>query len=61
MHMPMSLAKQPSTHSQSAANETMPLSWSASPGFHKVYLMTLTEQTEMDAFLEEALAIGYIR
>jgi hypothetical protein len=27
-----------------------------SPGFHKVYPMTLTEQTEMDAFLEEALA-----
>jgi hypothetical protein len=26
-----------------------------SPGFRKVYLMTLTEQTEMDAFLEEAL------
>jgi hypothetical protein len=33
----------------------------SSPGFHKVYLMSLTEQTEMDAFLEEALAIGYIR
>jgi hypothetical protein len=32
-----------------------------SPGFHKVYLMTLTEQTEMDAFLEEALATGHIR
>jgi hypothetical protein len=32
-----------------------------SPGFHKVYLMTLTEQTEMDAFLEEALATGRIR
>jgi hypothetical protein len=32
-----------------------------SPGFHKVYLMTLTEQTEMDAFLEEALATGCIR
>jgi hypothetical protein len=27
-----------------------------SPGFCKVYPMTLTEQTEMDAFLEEALA-----
>jgi hypothetical protein len=27
-----------------------------SPGFRKVYLMTLTEQTEMDTFLEEALA-----
>jgi hypothetical protein len=27
----------------------------------KVYLMTLTEQMEMDAFLEEALATGHIR
>jgi hypothetical protein len=32
-----------------------------SPGFQKVYPMTLTEQTEMDAFLEEALATGRIR
>jgi hypothetical protein len=32
-----------------------------SPGFHKVYPMTLTEQTEMDASLEEALATGHIR
>jgi hypothetical protein len=32
-----------------------------SPGFHKVYPMTLAEQTEMDAFLEEALATGHIR
>jgi hypothetical protein len=32
-----------------------------SPGFCKVYLMTLTEQTEMDTFLEEALATGHIR
>jgi hypothetical protein len=31
-----------------------------SPGFRKVYLMTLTEQTEMDTFLEEALATGCI-
>jgi hypothetical protein len=29
--------------------------------FRKVYPMTLTEQTEMDAFLEEALATGCIR
>jgi hypothetical protein len=29
-----------------------------SPGFHKVYPMTLMGQTEMDAFLEEALATG---
>jgi hypothetical protein len=32
-----------------------------SPGFCKVYPMTLTEQTEMDAFLEEALATGRIQ
>jgi hypothetical protein len=32
-----------------------------SPGFCKVYLMTLMEQTEMDVFLEEALATGRIR
>jgi hypothetical protein len=32
-----------------------------SPIFCKVYLMTLTEQMEMDAFLEEALATGRIR
>jgi hypothetical protein len=32
-----------------------------SPGFHKVYPMTLTEQMEMDTFLEEALATGRIR
>jgi hypothetical protein len=39
----------------------MPLVRKPSPGFHKVYLMTLTEQTEMDTFLEEALATGRIR
>jgi hypothetical protein len=32
-----------------------------SPGFQKVYPMTLTEQTEMDTSLEEALATGRIR
>jgi hypothetical protein len=32
-----------------------------SPGFRKVYLMTLTEQKEMDAFLEEVLATSHIR
>jgi hypothetical protein len=32
-----------------------------SPRFRKVHPMTLTEQTEMDAFLEEALATGRIR
>jgi hypothetical protein len=31
-----------------------------SPGFRKVYPMSLTEQTKMDAFLEEALATGCI-
>jgi hypothetical protein len=31
------------------------------PAFRKVYPMTLTEQTEIDAFLEEALAMGRIR
>jgi hypothetical protein len=32
-----------------------------SPGFCKVYLITLTEQMEIDTFLEEALDTGYIR
>jgi hypothetical protein len=32
-----------------------------SPGFCKVYPMTLTDQMEMDTFLEEALATGCIR
>jgi hypothetical protein len=32
-----------------------------SPIFRKVYPMTLTEQTEMDTLLEEALATGHIR
>jgi hypothetical protein len=32
-----------------------------SPGVRKVYLMTLTEKIEMDAFLEEVLATGRIR
>jgi hypothetical protein len=32
-----------------------------SPGFHKVYPMTLTEQIETDTFLEETLAAGCIR
>jgi hypothetical protein len=30
------------------------------PGFHKVYPMTLEEQEELDAFLEEALSTGRI-
>jgi hypothetical protein len=32
-----------------------------SPGFRKVYPMTLIEQKEMDTFLEEALATACIR
>jgi hypothetical protein len=42
-------------------DHTIELEREPSPGFHKVYPMTLTEQTEMDAFLEEALATGRIR
>jgi hypothetical protein len=42
-------------------DHTIELEHEPSPGFRKVYLMTLTEQTEMDAFLEEALATGRIR
>jgi hypothetical protein len=38
-------------------DHTIELECKASPKFCKVYLMTLTEQTEMDAFLEEAPAI----
>jgi hypothetical protein len=42
-------------------DHTIELEHEPSPGFCKVSLMTLTEQTEMDAFLEEALATGCIR
>jgi hypothetical protein len=42
-------------------DHTIELEREPSPGFRKVYPMTLTEQTEMDAFLEEALATGCIR
>jgi hypothetical protein len=42
-------------------DHTIELEHEPSPRFRKVYLMTLTEQTEMDAFLEEALATGRIR
>jgi hypothetical protein len=42
-------------------DHTIELEHEPSPGFHKVYPMTLTEQTEMDAFLEEARATGCIR
>jgi hypothetical protein len=42
-------------------DHTIELECKPSPGFQKVYPMTLTKQTEMDAFLEEALATGCIR
>jgi hypothetical protein len=42
-------------------DHTIPLEHEPPPGFCKVYLMTLTEQTEMDTFLEDALATGHIR
>jgi hypothetical protein len=42
-------------------NHTIELERKPSLGFRKVYPMTLTEQTEMDVFLEEALATRCIR
>jgi hypothetical protein len=42
-------------------DHTIELEREPSPGFRKVYPMTLTEQTKMDAFLEEALATEHIR
>jgi hypothetical protein len=42
-------------------NHTIELEREPSPGFRKVYPMTLTEQTEMDTFLEKALATACIR
>jgi hypothetical protein len=42
-------------------DHTIELEREPSPRFRKVYPMTLTEQTEMDAFLEEALATGQVR
>jgi hypothetical protein len=42
-------------------DHTIELEREPSPGFRKVYPMTLTEQTEMDTFLEEALATRHIR
>jgi hypothetical protein len=42
-------------------DHTIELECEPSPGFCKVYPMTLMEQTEMDAFLEEALATRRIR
>jgi hypothetical protein len=37
-------------------DHTIELKCKPSPRFRKVYLMTLTKQTEMDTFLEEVLA-----
>jgi hypothetical protein len=55
-------AKQPSTHSQSHKwDHAIELEHEPSPGFCKVYPMTLTKQMKMDAFLKEALATGHIR
>jgi hypothetical protein len=42
-------------------DHTIELEHEPSSRFCKVYPMTLTEQTEMDTFLEEALATGHIR
>jgi hypothetical protein len=42
-------------------DHTIELEREPSPGFRKVYPMTLIEQMEMDAFLEEASATGRIR
>jgi hypothetical protein len=41
-------------------DHTIELDCEPSPGFRKIYLMTLTKQTKMDTFLEEALATGRI-
>jgi hypothetical protein len=41
-------------------DHTIELECDSLPGFRKVYPMSLTKQTEMDAFLEEALATGCI-
>jgi hypothetical protein len=42
-------------------DHTIELECEPSPRFRKVYLLTLTEQTKMDTFLEEVLATGCIR
>jgi hypothetical protein len=42
-------------------DHTIELEHEPSPRFRKVYSLTLTEQMEMDAFLEEVLATGHIR
>jgi hypothetical protein len=45
----------------SKLDHVMELEHEPSLGFRKVYPMTLTEQKEMDAFAEEALATDHIR
>jgi hypothetical protein len=42
-------------------DHTIELEHEPSPRFRKIYPLTLMEQTEMDTFLEEALATGHIR
>jgi hypothetical protein len=68
--VPMTLHKYADVLSKTAFNSppkchkwdhTIELEQEFSPGFQKVYPMTLTEQKEMDAFLEEALATVRIR
>jgi hypothetical protein len=54
----MAIDSRPECHKWDHAIE---LERKPSPGFHKVYLITLTEQMEMDTFLEEALPTGCIR
>jgi hypothetical protein len=57
-----SLAKLPLTLPEHRKwDHTIELEREPSPRFRKVYPMTLTEQTEMDAFLEEVLATRRIR
>jgi hypothetical protein len=68
--MPMSLHTYADVFSETAFDSllehrkwdhTIELEREPSPGFRKVYPMTLMEQTEMDTFLEEALATRRIR
>jgi hypothetical protein len=68
--VPTSLHTYPDVFSKTAVNSlqerrkwdhAIELEHEPSPGFRKVYLMTLTEQMEMDTVLEEALATGCIR
>jgi hypothetical protein len=47
-----------SLHEHRKWDHAIELEQEPSPGFRKVYPMTLTEQMKMDTFLEEALATG---